>query len=390
MTDHGVAAFARSASELRASRQCDSYRRRRDPAFQGRQSCRNCRRLQSHFWTITHVVRGEQFVRTGPGLIASDPAGPELVCRGPIGTRSEKQQCQSLGLRFLLVVLVFCRGLVLLCVMPPFEGWDEYQHVAYIVHLCETGARPVLGETIVPRSLQARLGDFPHGPYALKTLKATGAVDYASFWREPARVGQKARSLTDSPPLSLYQAQHGSFYYLLAAPLFALAGGVRDLRSSVGALRLLNLVFTVLSVWIALGIVERLIRNRALKALCGLLIAVQPLFLINGVRVANDALGILFATAAIAAALDRHTFRSRGAMFGLGILMGLATLAKSVHFGLIPFVAICALATQLRERFGRPPRRHSLLPLGATLLIFAGFLLTTGAELRATWLATVV
>ena len=35
--------------------------------------------------------------------------------------------------------------------MPPFEGWDEYQHVAYVVHVSETGRRATLGETEVPR-----------------------------------------------------------------------------------------------------------------------------------------------------------------------------------------------------------------------------------------------
>ena len=38
-------------------------------------------------------------------------------------------------LRVLLVALVVCRGVVLLSILPPFEGWDEYQHVAYVEHM---------------------------------------------------------------------------------------------------------------------------------------------------------------------------------------------------------------------------------------------------------------
>lgn len=298
--------------------------------------------------------------------------------------KNSPQRRPRLRLKLILVGLVLCRGLVLLCVIPPFEGWDEFQHVAYIVHLSETGQRPILGETIVPHSLESRLSTFPHGPYALKMLEGTGAVDYATFWNRPALAlaTGKAPEPRESTALSLYEAQHGPLYYRLAARLFDLAGGVGDLRMSIGVLRLANLLLTAASVWIALGIVDRLIRSRVLSGLCGLLIAAQPLFLINGVRVANDALGVFLATVAIAAALNHRTFRSRGFTLALGLLMGMATLAKSVHFGLVPFVLVCALAAHLPHRVAKAPGRHWLPALGATLLILTGFLVATVGEFR--------
>ena len=42
-------------------------------------------------------------------------------------------------LRVFLVALVVCRGIVVLSILPPFEGWDEYQHVAYVEHMRQTG-----------------------------------------------------------------------------------------------------------------------------------------------------------------------------------------------------------------------------------------------------------
>ena len=300
---------------------------------------------------------------------------------GALGDRTPQVR-PRLRLKVILVALVLCRGFVLLCVIPPFEGWDEFQHVAYIVHLSESGQRPILGTTIVPRSLQARLSTFPHGPYALKMLESTGAVDYGTFWERPIAATTTDADRPANRPMPLYQAQHGPFYYSLAAPLFAFAGGVGDLRMSMGVLRLVNLLLTAASVWIALGIVERLIRDRSLGGLCGLLIAMQPLFLINGVRVANDALGIFFATAAVAAALDRRTFGSRASTFSLGLLVGLATLAKSVHLGLIPFVLICAFVACVPDRVVRTPGRYSFRALGATLFVTGGFLLATFAEFR--------
>ena len=34
------------------------------------------------------------------------------------------------------------RGAMLMCVLPPLEGWDGYQHVAYVHSMHETGRRP--------------------------------------------------------------------------------------------------------------------------------------------------------------------------------------------------------------------------------------------------------
>ena len=127
--------------------------------------------------------------------------------------------------RVLLVGLVLCRGLVLLCVMPPFEGWDEYQHVGYVVHVGETGRRAVLNETVVPPALVTAAVQFPQPKSALEQIGRLGAVDYATFW---ARRDPPVRKEGD---VALYQAQHAPFYYRMAAPLFRALGGVADLRT---------------------------------------------------------------------------------------------------------------------------------------------------------------
>ena len=57
-----------------------------------------------------------------------------------------------LWFRMILTGLVLCRGLVLLCVMPPFEAWDEYQHVGYLAYLAETGRAPRSGTSVMFRS----------------------------------------------------------------------------------------------------------------------------------------------------------------------------------------------------------------------------------------------
>ena len=216
--------------------------------------------------------------------------------------------------RVLLVGLVLCRGLVLLCVMPPFEGWDEYQHVGYVVHVGETGRRAVLNETVVPPALVTAAVQFPQPKSALEQIGRLGAVDYATFW---ARRDPPVRNEGD---VALYQAQHAPFYYRMAAPLFRALGGVADLRTSVGGLRLVNLLLTAAAVAVVLGAVGRVVLRPRDAALIGLVIASQPLLLMNGVRVASDALGVLLAAVAVSWGLRLDGRRLLVGSAGLGLV----------------------------------------------------------------------
>lgn len=281
-------------------------------------------------------------------------------------------------LRLLLVSLVLCRGLVLLCVMPPLEPWDEYQHVAYVAELAKTGRAPVLGEARVAPELVRALQALPQSHNASTQLIGRGTVDYWQYWAEmESDSTAPPRDLRAVHPLPLYEAQHSPFAYWLMVPVFQAAGGAHDLRLSVTCLRLVNLLFTVLAAWIALGTVGRVVRSEAPAALIGLLIATQPLFLINGVRVANDALGVLLATLAISwtLALQREHLPGRSA--ALGLLVGLAYLAKAVNLALVPLVAVVWLLVAIRDRI--PPLRA----LTAAALLAGGCLIVTQGEIRA-------
>ncbi len=286
--------------------------------------------------------------------------------------------------RMILTGLVFCRGVVVLCVMPPFEAWDEYQHLGYMAYLAETGERPVLGKTDVPVSLLARLSAFPQSRSALRQLSGWGTVDYATYWSRASEGELPKAAMVTGPPVRLYQAQHGPLYYRLVLPLFRALGGVSDLKTTVGGLRLVNLLLTSASVWIALGIVNRRVRDARLAALSGLLIATQPLFLMNGARVANDALGVLLATAAIALAMS-FTHRHLIVAFGVGLLVGLAVLAKAVNLGLLPFIAACWLAAFVRDGDHDRGGVRVIQAVASALVLATGFLLVTQSEFRANY-----
>ena len=275
--------------------------------------------------------------------------------------------------RWLLAGLVLCRGLVYLCVMPPFEGWDEYQHVGYVEHVRATGQTPILWQTKYPPGLLREVVRFPQCRFALDQIGRVGAVGYPEFW---ARGPGTLRG--DPGSVALYQAQHGPTYYRLAAPLFAALGGAGNLRASVAGLRLANVLMIAAAAWVAAGALARLMRSERDAAIVGLLIAAHPLFLINGARVANDALGILLATLAIAAALGLGEDRRLLARSLLvGGLTGLAIAAKAVHFGLVPFVGVCWLLRIAANR--EVPRRRAAL---AAVALGLGCLAVIGPDLR--------
>jgi hypothetical protein len=288
----------------------------------------------------------------------------------------------------LLVGLVIVRGVVALCVMPPFEGWDEYQHVGYVERMRQGEGRPVLGEATVPPALLARVVEFPQPHSVLGDgLARFGAVSYAEFWAR-----HDPRDPQSSPPAfrvgtrELYQAQHGPLYYRLAAPVFAALGGVNNLRRSVAGLRLVNVGLTAAAVALVLGLMRRITHSERHAALLVLPLAAHPLFLLNGTRVANDALGVLLAIAAvglgIALALGQGRVGRRASWcaLGLGVAIGLAAQAKATNLALVPFAAACWLAYVVRER-----RQVATAPVRALLVgvvLAAGFLAVEFSDLR--------
>ena len=214
---------------------------------------------------------------------------------------------------------------------------------------------PVAGQTTVAPALLSELVKFPQPELATRQLPGVGAVDYSTFWNHQGLNGQM-RSPEDfrSHTVLLYQAQHSTMFYRLALPLFEALGGVQNLRWSVAGMRLMNVGLIATAVWVSLEVLRRVVRRKRDAALIGMAIAAHPLFLMNGARVANDALGVFLATLAIASslALVSRTDDRRLALHGAttGCLIGLAIMAKATNFALIPFAAICWLIMLIRLR----------------------------------------
>ncbi|MFQ5423441.1 MAG: hypothetical protein ACE5F9_05610 [Phycisphaerae bacterium] len=233
-----------------------------------------------------------------------------------------------------LSALIFLvRGMFVLSVLPPFEGWDEYQHLAYIAFLVEKGRDPVLKQSRVPRSLYPAIVAYPQARFAVDQVGGLGALSYEDFWKADAAPAV-AR---DAPSLPLYQAQHAPFYYQLMTPVFRMLWNANSPLRLITALRLINILFGAAAVLVAGLAIGRLVLGPT-RYMIVLLIALQPLFLMNCARVGSDALAVLLGTIVVAGIVRYIPRRTTLASIGLGVCRGLAILAKSSSLALLPFV----------------------------------------------------
>jgi len=254
----------------------------------------------------------------------------------------------SRWMQFALLALYLAHATVMLCVLPPFEGWDEYQHVAYIVHLLEQGRPPLLGQDGVPETLLRELPRFPGSRHAVEQLGPVGVIEYSEYWaHDPPRT----REFRAPPgPIPIYQAQHAPFYYRLAAPLFRAAGGTANLPASLTALRIANVLLGGVAVLLLLRALFRLCIDPRHAALMGAITVLNPIFVLNLARVANDALGVALATAAIGWCMLLRRERLPLQTGAIGLLIGCAVLGKASHLALLPFAVMTLLLFARKQR----------------------------------------
>jgi hypothetical protein len=243
----------------------------------------------------------------------------------------------------LLALLFIARGQAVLQLYPAMEGFDEFQHTAYLIHLEEQGTLPVLGETLVPKSLHPELAANPHSDLSWRQAREAGGLRYKHFY------DHAAEPVLDRDIL-LFQAQHPPLYYLFTHRLFGAIYQTAGYREAVYALRSLQLVFGAAALVLMLLTFRRLIEDPLTLRLAALAASLVPMNLIYTLRVSNDALAVLFASAmfAVLAGIrtDRHLVTRAAA---LGLLAAAGAMTKTIAFLFLP-VAIAFYAALLFAR----------------------------------------
>ena len=266
----------------------------------------------------------------------------------------------------LLLATYVARGVLLACVVPPLEMWDEFQHVAYIDCVTRTGRSPVFPDSRVDATLLNQILKLPTCPWEWRWLSRYGELTYAQYWQQPAM----GRVAPDEQGPQIYEAQQPPLYYWLAAPVYRKLSG--DLPLAVAVLRLINVGLTAIGLGAILLSLGRACRDQRHAALLGLSVVMQPLFLLNADRVANDGLAVMLGSLSIVWAMSLRRRFILIQSLGLGLLIGLGVMAKATDLVLLPFAEFCLVLSA----FGK----NSLLEAPQSGMIHHGD--TEGTEKR--------
>jgi len=227
---------------------------------------------------------------------------------------------------------------------PAWQVPDEPAHYNYVRYLADTGRFPVL-----------QMGDYPHD--YLEELKAR---------RFPADLSiDPMRYESHQPPL----------YYLLAVPVYWLAGG------QLLALRLLSVVLGAILLLAAYRLVRAIFPDQAALALgTAAFVAFVPMHVAMMAGVDNDSLAeLLLAVVALLAVRYVATGREGQPvawrqLLSMGIVLGLVLVTKTTAYAAAPVVLAAVVYRWHSTRQGatKPYRSlglQSLVSLGPAFLI---------------------
>ncbi|NLB60739.1 MAG: hypothetical protein GX806_06740, partial [Lentisphaerae bacterium] len=231
--------------------------------------------------------------------------------------------CAAVGLLFIL------RGLILLSVYPPLEGYDEHQHIAYLVFLNEQQRLPQYGLDTIPTTLYADLVANPHSTYGWQQLKLMGARRYQEFWTAAAAPPD------DSQRVMLSAAFHPPLYYRLLAPLFARVLQADGFRLAVYLVRGVSLLLAALALTFYLLPLRQLFRTQAQAMAVALVVSLAPMYLNYAVRVASDAMALCI-TALIFATLASWRTGQLTRALAVGLLLGIGVWVRANVFAWLP------------------------------------------------------
>jgi Dolichyl-phosphate-mannose-protein mannosyltransferase len=263
------------------------------------------------------------------------------VTENPASSRSWLRFCLFLGLVFIL------RGQAVLNIYPGMEGFDEFQHTAYLIHLAETQTLPILGQTMVPKSLYPEIAANPHSDLSWRQARDVGGLRYKDFYDGPSQ------PVMDRDIL-LFQAQHPPVYYKLTYRLFDAVRKNVGYREAVYTLRSIQLLLGAAALVFLILPVRKLIPHEGVARLAALAISLMPMYLMYILRVSNDALAVLSAAIVFYLLANIRDDRNLVAKaFAIGVLIAVGAMTKTIAFLFLPVVIGYLIILLFYKNFSR-------------------------------------
>lgn len=234
------------------------------------------------------------------------------------------------GFCFCLCALFIVRGLMLLCIYPPLEGFDEHQHIAYLAYANENRDAPHYGVSRMPKSLYSDFAQNPNPVYGCEQLAAIGALPYSRFWAEPKNVRYDA-------DIMLYSAFYHPLYYRTIGPLYGFSRSRIDFRFAVYAIRMLNIFLAGFSILFFTLPFRALFDSERFSKLTALASSLVPIYLVYVARVGSDAAALLICSLIfflLARMDDGHALRLKA--LTIGVLLGVGSMVRVSVLSFLP------------------------------------------------------
>jgi len=268
-----------------------------------------------------------------------------------------------------LVVIWLCflaKGSFFACFLPLWEGYDEFAHFGYVQSVALQG----MGPTEISREVEASLRLVPL-PWSLRT-EPSPSVTHDAYWKLPeAERSRREAALRQLAPQRSqevrmpgarpnYEVQQPPLYYWLLAPVYWISADW-GLAERVWLLRMASVGLASLAIPLGFFFARELFGDGRL-ALCGLAVFVaMPGPVMSLVRVSNEALAIVLATALLVAVIGVvKRPESKWAHGWLGLVLGAGLLTKAYFLALLFAVFLGVVG---RRRVGRSTAIAGIIPL---------------------------
>ncbi len=270
------------------------------------------------------------------------------------------------AIRLFILLAFIVLGVTYGLLVPPFENLDEVEHFEVVRYIAATGRLPVHGRPDGERYHYRQEASQP----PLYHLLAAGLVRLASLPTEPPTLRPNPRVACGPHVANLYD-NRAVLYHNPNAEAFPWRGALLTLH----VLRLWSTLLQVGTVIGSYALARRAFPRSPTVALLAMsIVAFNPQFIFVASDVSNDNLVTPLAVGALYLLLriwqDGPT---AGSVAGVGLLTGLAGLAKLSGWLLLP-LALLVIAAQTVT--GRIPRRTLLL---------SGLLLIAIPALTSAW-----
>ena len=243
-----------------------------------------------------------------------------------------------------------------ICILPPFEGFDETAHYSYITTLTDRHTNPDFRQTLLDLTVEREAQSLPRPYRSIRPFENNGGWTYATFfgsvsaaerrqiisrfWQPPGRAVEY-----ETGSLSNWQGQHPPLYYAIMAPAYHVSrswsGGAR-----LFFLRLVSVLLASASLvfwWKSVRTVESPMARQAVL-LSGVVVLFLPSCWYDLARIGNDSLVAVCLSAVIFFLLRTHRShqQSLGDFVGLAVALGCGLLTKSffvpISVGVVVFI----------------------------------------------------